>query len=235
MTQKEIWGEHTKDMSVESVCNSYRSPAIFQRELADLINSENNGGIILEAGCETGVLSMLLNENFTKVLLDYNEDAIELAKGAFYELGKRASFITEDMFDLGGVDSKFDIIFNAGVLEHFSYEERVLVFREFTRILKSGGLMYIAVPNHYSFPYRLAYIIRNLFGKWQYPKENKIYDFSKELSCISNLEMIDRIVLSRKSLMNWLDFSLPLKKIFSLLDTIFSYEGYLTVIKIRKI
>ena len=71
--------------------------------------------------------------------------------------------------------------------------------------------------------------------KWQYPKENKIYDFSKELSGISNLEMIDRIVLSRKSLMNWLDFSLPLKKIFSLLDTIFSYEGYLTVIKIRKI
>ena len=50
VTQKEIWVEHTKDMSVESVCNSYRSPAIFQRELADLINSENNGGIILEAG-----------------------------------------------------------------------------------------------------------------------------------------------------------------------------------------
>ena len=177
---------------------------------------------------------MMLKDTFDKILLDYNEDAIDLAKKSFRALGKNADFVVGDMFDMPFNDESFDIIFNAGVLEHFSLNDRSKAILEYCRVLKKGGVMYLAIPNHYSVPYRIAYIIRNLFGKWAYPKENKIYDFQREIESISELRIEKRIVLSKSSVMKWLDFSLFLKKIFSILDKFINFEGYLTVIKIKK-
>lgn len=214
MTQLEIWKEHTRNMSVDTVLQEYHMPAVFQTELTALIGNENDSGRILEVGCETGVLSMMLKDTFEKVLLDYNEDAILLAKKSFCALGKNADFVVGDMFNMPFEDESFHIIFNAGVLEHFSENERSKAILEYCRVLKKGGVMYLAVPNHYSVPYRIAYIIRNLVGKWAYPKENKIYDFSREIEFISELRIEKRVVLSKSSVMRWLDFSVILKRFF---------------------
>jgi hypothetical protein len=57
--------------------------------------------------------------------------------------------------------------------------------------------MILAIPNHYSMPYRLAYLIFKLFGKRQFPDEEKIYDFNEEIKDIKNLKMIERKIVSK--------------------------------------
>ena len=235
MTQEEIWENHIKNTKVEDVINEYNNPAIFQKELVCLINenhSEPNLKII-EVGCELGVTSMLLSNSYNKTLLDLNPLAIELTQQAHNLLNKEANFIVGDMFNMPIEDKSYDILFNAGVIEHFNQEERLRAFKEYSRILKDNGTMYIAFPNHYSRPYRLAYIILKLLNKWSFPDEYKIYDLNYE---IDNADLIleERIILSKKSIMIWLNFFPPLKWVFQVIDKFYKFEGYLTVLKIRK-
>ena len=234
MTQEEIWINHIKNSTVDDVINAYNNPAIFQKELVELINHEYKiGSKIIEVGCEFGVTSLLLSKHFDRTLLDLNPLAIELTEQAHIKLNKKADFIVADMFYMPIENKHFDIVFNAGVIEHFNERERTKVFLEYARILKDGGVMFIAFPNHYSLPYRLAYKIRRLFKKWPYPDEFKIYDLINEIES-ANLFLEKRIVVSKKSLMRWLNFAKPLKWLFQFLDMFYEFEGYLTVLIIRK-
>ena len=234
MTQEEIWINHIKNSTVEDVIREYNTPAMFQKELITLINNESNDNKkIIEIGCELGVTSLLLADKFDKTLLDLNPLAIELTKKAHMKLEKKAQFIVANMFKMPIKDKEFDIVFNAGVIEHFNQAERMSAFKEYSRIMKDNGIMYIAFPNHYSFPYRLAYKIRKLLHKWPYPDEYKIYDLKVEIQG-ANLILEERMVLSKSSVMNWLNFIPPLKFIVQFLDRFYRFEGYLTVLKIRK-
>lgn len=234
MTQEEIWENHLKNTTLSDVINEYNHPAIFQKELVDVINKyTEQEKKIIEVGCELGVTSMLLDDSFNKTLLDLNPLAIELTKQAHHSLNKKAQFIIADMFSMPIENSQYDIVFNAGVIEHFDLAARAKALMEYSRILKENGVMLIAFPNHYSFPYRLAYKIRTLLNRWPYPTEYKLYDLKNEIAA-ANLVLEKRIVLSKKSVMNWLSFALPLKYFFQFLDLFLNYEGYLTVLIIRK-
>jgi hypothetical protein len=50
----------------------------------------------------------------------------------------------------------------------------------------------------------------------------------------SRLCLEQRAVISKSSVFNWLSFFKPLKKLFVLLDAIFHFQGYLTVLIVRK-
>jgi ubiquinone/menaquinone biosynthesis C-methylase UbiE len=234
MTQEEIWINLIKDTTVDDVIKEYNHPAIFQTELVDLIDQEYTyDKKIIEVGCELGVTSLLLNDSFNKTLLDLNPLAIDLTKEAHNNLNKKANFIVGDMFYMPIEDKKFDIVFNAGVIEHFDLNKRIKALKEYSRIMKDGGVMFIAFPNHYSLPYRLAYNIRKLLHKWHYPDEYKMYDLRMEIQS-ANLVLEERITLSKASLMRWLDFIPPIKKFFQFIDIFYKFEGYLTVLKIEK-
>jgi len=235
MTQEEIWEEHIKNTTVDNVLNEYNNPAIFQKELVEIIDAESNkGNSIIEVGCELGVTSMLLRDDLNKTLLDLNPLAIDLTKKAHELLHKKAQFVVANMFEMPFKDKSFDIVFNAGVIEHFNKDNRTKALKEYARVLKDEGIMYIAYPNHYSLAYRLAYIIRNIFHKWSYPSEHKIYDLNMEIKSCENLYLVDRVILSRQTIFNWLQFIPPLKAILQIIDKLYKFEGYLTVIKIRK-
>ena len=176
---------------------------------------------------------MLLSNKFNKTLLDLNQKVIKLTEQTHKFLNKDANFITADMFNMPLEDCSFDIVFNAGVIEHFSLEERISALHEYARVLKNDGIMYIAFPNHFSIPYKVAYIILRLFKKWPYPMEYQILNLKKEIKA-NNLNFNERIVLSKGSLFNWLYFSKILKNFFLFLDKFINFEGYLTVIKITK-
>jgi len=234
MTQEEIWTNHMKNTTIDNVIDMYNNPTIFQKELVDLINQEyKESAEIIEIGCETGVTSMLLSDKYKKTLLDLNPLAIELTQNTHKKLKKNAQFIIADMFNIPIEDNQFDIVFNAGVIEHFTQDERTSALKEYARVLKDDGVMFIAFPNHYSLPYRLAYIIRKILKKWPYPDEYKIYNLKVEIEN-TNLILEERVVLSKKSLMRWLNFLPPLKWFFQFFDKFYHFEGYLTVLKIRK-
>jgi len=232
--QGKIWREHIKNFTMEDVIAGYKNPAIFQKELKSLIDSYSRKyKNIIEVGCEIGTTSFILDDSFNKTLLDLNPLAIDLAKKAFRKMNKEADFVVADMFDMPFEDKSFDIVFNAGVVEHFDQLERTRAMKEYSRILRDNGVMIIAFPNHYSIPYCVAYIIRNIFGKWPYPKEYRIYDMREEIEG-NNLILEKRVVISRGSILNWLDFFKPLKLFFRIMDKFFKFEGYLTVLIIKK-
>jgi len=235
--QEEIWKKMLKDSSVASVINRYNNPLIFQKELKDLIGSYSKYyKDIIEVGCETGATSFLLDESFNKTLLDLNPLAIHLSKEAFRKMNSNAQFFIATMFNMPFKDETYDIVFNSGVIEHFNKKERTRALKEYSRILRNNGVIIIGFPNHFCIPYRLAYIVRNylLFRyKWPYPKEYKIYDMKDEIST-NNLILERRIVISKQSIYNWWNFFKPVKWILKSLGRCINFEGYLTVLIIRK-
>ena len=235
--QEDIWKENLKYITPQDVLEQYRQPAEFQKELRDYINSikiSNSDRKIIEIGCETGVTSFLLSSKFERYLLDLNPIAINLAEQAAEILNINAKFIVGNMFKMEIKDESFDLIFNAGVIEHFNKMHRIEALIEYKRILKKDGKMIICFPNHYCIPYRIAYKILTLFNKWKYPKEFKIYDLNYECKK-AKLEIVERITVSKSTIYDWLKFSPKLYKIIKYIEKFIEYEGYLTIVLIKKI
>ncbi|TCL64737.1 methyltransferase family protein [Hydrogenispora ethanolica] len=235
LVNKTLWHKQYEQMKIEELVKLAKQPQEFQLALRDIIKSvkkSSNPSKIIEIGCGNGITSLILDNNFEKYLLDYDPKAIELAKELFNLFNQQAQFFTSDMFDMPFVDEYFDIVFNAGVIEHFSFEDRVSALNEYSRVLKENGLLVIAFPNHYSLPYRLGYLKKVISGKWPYPQEFKLFDLKQELDSCS-LELVKRVVTSKKTSFYFL--SRGLRSIFLSIDKFFKFEGYLTVLIIKKV
>lgn len=231
VSQGLIWESIVQQINLEQLVNYANKPDEFQVELASLLNTYTVK-TIAEIGCATGVTSLMLKDSFDKTLLDINPGAIELARQLFDSYGKKAEFFVDDMFNMNFSNESFELLFNSGVIEHFSYHERVKALQEYSRVLKPDGVMIIAFPNHYSFLYRIAYLILNWRGRWQYPKEYKIYDLGDELN-ESGLYLEKRVILAKKTALWYASFNRVFGKLMSVADKIFKFEGYLTVLVIR--
>jgi glycosyltransferase involved in cell wall biosynthesis/SAM-dependent methyltransferase len=126
------------------------------------------GGGVLEAGCGAGMQSLALaRRGFDVTLLDFSEQALNQARRRFAHHGLEATFLLQDAFDHG--QPEFDLVFNAGVLEHYSYDQQV----DFLRAMASRSKKYVLalVPNRHNYWYwiwRTHKIGQNL---WPFGKE----------------------------------------------------------------
>jgi len=232
--QKNMWKKHTVSMYFEELIEAVKKPAIFQVELKEILDKYAKENVeIIEVGCETGISSLILSEKFNKTLLDLNPDALELAKKLFKEFNQKANFVEADMFQMPFDDEKFDIVFNAGVIEHFKKKEVIAALKEYKRILKKDGVMIIGFPNYRSIPYQSALLISTFLGRWPFPKAYNYYDLKREIKT-AGLILEKREVLSKKSIYNWWNFSRTIKKIFEKTDPLFNWEGYLTLLTIKR-
>ena len=232
--QNQIWEEHTKDLTLKDVRDQYTHPTLFQKELKSLIDAyKQDYRDIIEVGCETGATSFILDDSFSKTLLDVSPTAIALAKKAFRQMRKNVHFVIADMFAMPFENESFDLVFNAGVLEHFTKNERTAALKEYARILNNNGVMIIAIPNHYSIPYRFSYLIRQLLKRWPFPEEYKIYDMKEEIAD-AGLVLEKRVVLAKQTIFHWVNFFKALRILFEFLDKFFDFEGYLTTLIIKK-
>lgn len=116
---------------------------IFNRLIADDCTS------ILEAGCGSAIdLSNIQNKNSPKRYgLDYSFNAVRLNKKIYEKIGK-FNFICGDLLALPFKSNSFDLVFNAGVIEHF--EDPLIPLREMIRVTKKGGYIVVIVPNTFS-------------------------------------------------------------------------------------
>lgn len=231
----DIWYSHTKGMNFDTLVESVEKPSFCQIELRDIINKLYNEPktSIAEIGCETGISSLLLSDRFEKTLLDLNPDAICLAKQIFYNYNKNANFVVADMFNMPFANGTFDIVFNAGVLEHFKRDEVVNALMEYKRILKNNGLIIIGIPNFLSIPFKTAQLVKRLFGRWNYPHEYCYYNLKREINK-AGLVLEERKILSKQSIYDWWNFFPPIKKFFQITDFIFKWQGYLILLIIKK-
>jgi SAM-dependent methyltransferase len=205
----------------------------WQIDLAKLIESRLPSGDILEAGSGHGVTTLLVNSvNRSKTLLDLERPAIEVAQKVFSYAKQNAEFVIGDLFNMEFPDGCFDMTFNAGVLEHFTFAERCDALREMSRVTRCGGVVLVAVPNHFSKPYKYGYDYLHLKGKWPYPDEYPIYDFSSELKEIPELIEPQRLVLSPRTPFSFLRRHQRI--LFRLYGMFKKFEGYLTVLVFKK-
>lgn len=79
--------------------------------------------------------------------IDNEPSLVDLARERAAILGVPAKFEVADAFDLASFESKFDLVFSCGVLEHFDREETVSLLREQARC---APYVIIEIPTKYT-------------------------------------------------------------------------------------
>ncbi len=171
--QKTIWNrnwERQNQINPERILNSRFTQEAY-RCLKSYID-ESKDKLILEAGCGTGRLCCLLARDFPNLQvigMDISPNSLKIANRLkeYLQLSN-VSFETGNLFQMPYPDNYFDVVFNEGVIEHYSLKNKpnyIDAFREMIRITKRGGKIIIAVPNWYNFPHTLYKWTLNKLGK----------------------------------------------------------------------
>src|SRR5258708_75022 len=125
--EKDKWNAYYASLGVpEEDEITRRFNAEFCSHIDDLLP---DGGRILEAGCGGGWQSLALARSgrFQSTLLDFSPVALSYAAGVFAHAGLHADCIAADLVTRGVPE--YDLVFNAGVLEHYPLEEQGAVLR----------------------------------------------------------------------------------------------------------
>lgn len=210
-----------------------RRPSEWQLHLAGQVRDAVGGGSLLEAGCGLGLTTFLVGGPARRFLMDREQAAVGMARALFATGGQEAFYACGDLLRMPFPDDVFDVVYNAGVLEHFDLPDRKTALLEMLRVTRTGGRVIAAIPNHYSTPYRYAYLLKRRRGTWPYPDENKIYDFTEELAGVRTARCLGRQTVARKTAFSFL--RRHQRMIFRLLDGFLRFEGYLTVLTYEKL
>lgn len=116
----------------------------------------------------------LAQEDANVTLIDYSEQALANSKEVFDDAGLAASYIHADIAQLPMPEKFYDVVWNAGVLEHFSYEEQVSILKELARVTKDNGLLIILTPSAAALAYRVGKFTAEQAGIWMYGTETPI-------------------------------------------------------------
>ncbi len=98
---------------------------------------ELNPSSTLEVGCGPGTRSVFLSYlGINAKAIDIDEKIMDQVSA--YNRKFKGSLITgvEDAFNLPYRNKEFDVIFNAGFLEHFHDSDKIKLVKEFTRVAK---------------------------------------------------------------------------------------------------
>ncbi|MCL4789405.1 MAG: class I SAM-dependent methyltransferase, partial [Verrucomicrobia bacterium] len=187
-----------------------------------------------EMGSEFGVTTLLLPEAlFERHALDLNPKPLELLAQAAGRLGQTVKTHQRDMFQTGWPNGMFHLVFNNGVLEHYNRAQRVAALKECARITKPHGFVVVGVPNHFSIPYRCGYLLRRMLGKWHYPPEEKIRDFSGELEQVTNLQHHRTLFFDQESVFRILPRHTVTALPFRFLHLWLRFQPYLRVLEMK--
>ncbi len=229
------WKTFYQNTAPPDIVRLISKPDRWQFEFADYLRQRVPSGEVLEAGCGSGVTSLLIGATVHRTLLDLDAHAVQTAEQVFSATGQQARCMQGDLFAMPFPDGSFDCVFNAGVLEHFDQAMRAQALREMARVTRSGGLVVVAVPNHCSYHYHSAYCWMKAHGRWPYPDEEVIRDFQQELTDIPTLRHLDRRTIDI-STAEWYARRLPLLARIKLRRAAKGQpvEGYLSVLTMEK-
>jgi 2-polyprenyl-3-methyl-5-hydroxy-6-metoxy-1,4-benzoquinol methylase len=128
-----------------------------------------------EVGCGSGTSSAILAGLGARVtLVDLSPKALATARDHFARLSLVADYCRQNGLQMGFRDGAFDVVWNGGVIEHFSDEGKVSLIREMWRVTKPGGLLLIAVPNARDLPFIVGKKLAQWRGKWIFGYEDDL-------------------------------------------------------------
>ncbi|HEX9972447.1 MAG TPA: methyltransferase domain-containing protein, partial [bacterium] len=112
---------------------------------------------ILEAGCGTGRISIrLANGERSVTLLDSSVAALRLAQKFAQGNNTNIAFVNNSIYNICFRDNSFDVVWNAGVLEHFYEDEQRTIVNEMFRVCRESGTIIILVPYSKAVLYRIG-------------------------------------------------------------------------------
>lgn len=165
-TIKKVWSHYWESVKKVDAWDSL-SELIYLTLLREL--TEHQGRAIMEAGCGTGRISHRLALAGAEVTcLDITEEALALAKVTFGETP--GHFIRGSILTLPQSHS-YDMVWNAGVLEHFKPEDQSQALAEFISVVSGNGVVVILTPYSKSPLYRIGKFILEKLGRWPYGVE----------------------------------------------------------------
>lgn len=151
-----------------------------------------SGGQVLEAGCGGGWQSVALARSgkFSVHLMDFSDAALMYARRVFQQEKLPAQFWYGNVFEAG--TPQYDLVFNAGVLEHYPFERQVAFLRGMAS--RSKKYVLVLVPNRQCYWYWLWRIHQSAQGTWHFGKEVPSMDLSKVFHA-AGLDFVGQVFL----------------------------------------
>src|SRR3989344_5155558 len=160
--------------------NNYFSHA-FKHEMHKVLPKK---GKMLEAGCGESVISArLAKQGYDVTFLDISKQALMQAKVNLEKVAGRSKnikvkYVKGDIFKLPFKKDSFEVVWNQGVLEHFTQPEKAIA--EMYRVTKQGGHVAILVPYIYSPLHLYDILLRRFHQEKFWPFEEQIF-YTKKL------------------------------------------------------
>ena len=133
---------------------------ILERCLTDLNRQKIR---IAELACGAARVSIDLaqREDVASVtLLDGSKSAIDYAKRQTPQaVFNKMTFMQGDLFNVDLPDQSADLVWNSGVVEHYSEDDIIRITKEMSRVSKDDGTVVIAIPNRKSIAAMKALIL----------------------------------------------------------------------------
>lgn len=196
----QIWDAVAEDYTIE-LADSDRELAseimrIFQK------NGIKPGARLLELGSGSGHLSACMAQcGYNVTLLDFSAKALEKSRQTFEKYGLEGKFIQGDLLDLSDLSDQYDLMWNSGVMEHFSEEDFVGILRS-VRGASHGAPFLFVVPNPESRAYLMMRFNQYSQDSWSYGKEYVRRDYKK--LCADAGFVIEDMSYCSKDIAKWL-------------------------------
>ncbi len=148
---------------------SYLVWSVLKKEIGDI-----EGKSFAECGSGTGRISLrLIREGGKGILLDQSSNALSIGKRIFSLEKVEGKFVRGTILAIPFKDEVCDIVWNSGVLEHFSEEEQIKCLKEMSRICKKEGIVIVLCP-HRSIFHRLGKALLEKLNRWPYGYEEPV-------------------------------------------------------------
>ncbi len=190
--ERRKWDSFYAQLPLASETDSARR---FNREFTDLVQALlSDGAATLEAGCGAAQQSLALARlnRFQVEVADFSTEALKHARRAFGAAGLEFVSHVENVFETG--QPRYDLVFNAGVLEHYTLSEQA----KFLRGMASRSNRYVLalVPNRQCYWYWIWRIRGAKQGHWPFGKECPAVDL-REAYQAAGLHYLGQTFLGR--------------------------------------
>jgi ubiquinone/menaquinone biosynthesis C-methylase UbiE len=166
--------------------------------LNETVKKYNISGSVLDLGCGNGKTLLSLTQNFSEL---HGVDILDILSA---EAKTKVKFTSADLnFEkLPFSDNSLDLVTAFQIIEHL--ENPFFVMREAHRVLKSGGVFTISVPNPFNFSFRLKFLFTGNMSPWTEKNHHLLFltnDVFKK-TYLSHFNLLE-IVYQRGSIPMW--------------------------------
>ncbi len=173
--EKQLWNAYYEDILQDKGIQDETTPwwLIADRDAAQLVKElfkDRQEGIkVLEPGCGSGATSFNLSKQIQineLVLLDIASNALKFAQNQEDRgLFGKVKYIEGNIFDLSLFSKQFDLVWNIGLIEHYSVEEIRQIISQMYSAVSPGGFLVIGIPNRKSLTVIKAALLGSTFGE----------------------------------------------------------------------